>query len=73
MRILIEALLRVAQSNLRQQRQYLRFTFRGAAFLMEAQNFTYLRADGFHRIEGVAWILGHQANSRAAQAVEAFT
>ena len=73
MGILIDALFRVAQPNFGQQRQHLRFTRRGAAFLMQTQDFPHLRADGFHRIQGVARILRHQANPRAAQAVEAFS
>ena len=73
MGILIDTLFRVAQSDLRQQRQHLRFTLYGAAFLMQSQDFSHLRADGFHRIQGVARILRHQANPRAAQAIEAFS
>ena len=72
MGILIDALFRVAQPNLRQQRQHLRFTLCGAALLMQTQDFAHLRADGFYRIQGVARILRHQTNPRAAKAVEAF-
>ena len=70
MRVLVKALLGMAQADFLQQRQHLILALGGAVLLMQAEDLPDLGADGLHRVQRVARVLRHQADARAAQAIE---
>ncbi len=70
MRKLLHPLFRVAEAHFGEQGQHLIVALGPGYLLMQAQDFTHLRTDRFHRIKGVTRVLRHQADARPAQAVE---
>nr|VUD28195.1 Uncharacterised protein [Raoultella sp. NCTC 9187] len=73
MRILVKALFRMAQADFLQQGQHLTLALGGAVLLMQTQDLPDLGADSLHRVQRVARVLRHQADARAAQAIEPLT
>jgi len=71
MRILMQALLRMAQPNFLQQLQHALLARGPAKLLMQLQDLANLIANGLHRIKRITGILRHQADMHAAHAVHA--